>query len=56
MDLPFIHKNFIILSLLRTVTLNFTMYILTILTNSLKIYVTGELTFNKSDLFEFHFQ
>ena len=56
MDLPFIHKNFIILSLLRTVILNFTMYILTILTNSLKIYVTGELTFNNSDLFESHFQ
>ena len=56
MYLPFIHKNFIILSLLKAVTLNFPMYILTILTNSLKIYVTGEMTFNNSDLFESHFQ
>ena len=52
----FIHKNVIILSLLRTVTLDFTMYILTILTYSLKIYAIGKMTFNNSDIFESHFQ
>ena len=45
MHLPFICKNPIILSLLRTVTLNFTIHILMILEFSLKIFVIGKLIF-----------
>ena len=41
-DLPFIYKNPIIKSLLKTVTLKFTMYILTIFRYSLKPYITGK--------------
>ena len=37
MNLQFIYKNLIILSLLKIVTSKFTMYILTILTYSLKL-------------------
>ena len=37
----FIYKNSIILSLLKIVTLKFTMYILTILTYCLKLYLIG---------------
>ena len=37
MYLPFTYEKHIILSLMTIVTLNFTMYILTILTSSLKI-------------------
>ena len=39
MNLPFIHKKSITLSLLKIVTLKFTMYILTVLAYSLKLYI-----------------
>ena len=42
MNLPFIYRNPIILSLLKIVTLKFTMNIVTILTYPLKLYVTGK--------------
>ena len=42
MNLLFIYKNSIILNLLKTVTLKYTMSILTILTYSLKLDVVGK--------------
>ena len=41
-NLPFIYKNLIILSLLKIVTLKLTMHILTTLTYSLKLYIIGK--------------
>ena len=46
MNLPFIYKNPIILRLLKIVTLKFIMYILTILTYSLKLCITGKKIFH----------
>ena len=54
MDLSFIYKNPINLSVLKIVTLKFTMYILTILTCSLKLYIIGKKIFRS--LFESHLQ
>ena len=45
MNLPFMHKISIIWSLLKVVTLIFTVYILTFLTFSLKMYVAGKYIF-----------
>ena len=42
MSLSFIYKNPIISSLLKIVALKFTMYILTVLLYSLKLYVIGK--------------
>ena len=41
-NLPFIYKNLIILSLLKIVTLKLTTHILTTLTYSLKLYIIGK--------------
>ena len=41
MFLPYIFENLIILGLFKTVTLNFTMYILAILTCPLNVYIIG---------------
>ena len=51
MNLPFIYKNLIILNLLKIVTLKFTMKIVTILTYSLKLVITGKQIYYKSDFF-----
>ena len=42
LNLPFMYKSAIIGSLLKTVTLKFTMYILTSLTYTLKLCVIGK--------------
>ena len=55
MNLPFIYQNPIILSLLKIVTLKFTMPFLTILTSFLKLYVIGKWIFYNSDVVEFQF-
>ena len=54
-NLPFFYKKPIILSLLNIVRLKFTMYNLTILTCSIKLYVIGKNTFYNPDLFESYF-
>ena len=41
-NLPFIYKNLIILSLLKIVMLRLTMHILTTLTYSLKLHIIGK--------------
>ena len=50
MYLPFIYKNPVILSLLKIVTLNFTMYVLTIWTCTLKMYVIRKIKFYQKNL------
>ena len=52
MNLPFIYKNSIVLSLLKIVRLKCTMYIETILTYSLKLYVIGQKIFDNSSFSE----
>ena len=56
MNLQLIYKNPITLSLLKIVTLKFTMYILAILKYSLKLHVIGKQSFDNSAFFKHQFQ
>ena len=50
MNLTFVYQNLIVLSLLKIVTVNFTMYVLTILTYFLKLYGIEKYIFHKPGL------
>ena len=51
MNLPFTFKTPIILGLLKMLTVKFTIYSLTILTYSLKLYVIGKKIFYNPEFF-----